>query len=137
MKDWKIRQEMYHRLHRVEDYTDDMNTFDIRVDYDSIIEDVKTYMALPTEESGWLYPAKSYIVAVCYAKWLSEDFDEDFYELLNDPDLLYGNDPYFVVYNKDPDTYEEVIKAMETTEGSLIADIKKYYLDEFMLNLES
>ena len=58
----------------------------------------------------WIYPAKSYAVAICYANWLSQDFKEPFFDLLDDKDLLYGNDPYFKRYSEDPkQTYIDIL----------------------------
>ena len=51
---------------------------------------------------GFVYPAKSYIVATCYACWLcqlAKKYNEkiEIKELLSDQSLLYYNDPYFTV----------------------------------------
>jgi hypothetical protein len=89
-----------------------------------------------TKEIGWIYPSKSYVVAICYAKWLSEDFGEDFYELLNDEELLAGNDPYFVTYKKSKDLYDEIINNIENFDENrgVIPDIRKYYEEEILWN---
>jgi hypothetical protein len=75
------------------------------------------------------------VVAICYAWWLSHDFQEDFADLLNDKDLLYGNDPYFKPYSEDTDTYNAIIDKVlpiNETKG-MVPDIKKWYTAEFML----
>lgn len=124
---------MYHRLNG--DFKDDLSNFDIKYNEDTIIEDCITYMTAPSEETGWMYPAKSYLVAMAYASWLVEDFNEDYYEMLNDPGLLYGNDPYFKTYNEDPNTYDKLIEmyGVSIPMVNIIIDIKQYYLDEFMV----
>ena len=95
MKEWKIKQEIFHRLHKK--YDDDLKLFDIEVT-DNVVEKAIEYFN--NDKLGWVYPSKSYVVAICYAKWISQDFNENFYEILNDGNLLSGNDPYFLPYEK-------------------------------------
>lgn len=52
------------------------------------------------------YPAKSYCVAVIYAHLLNFYFNEDFFEVLNDPELLCLNDDYFVPYLQEQEFYD-------------------------------
>lgn len=133
MKDWQIRQELYHKLNS--EFSDDLSQFEVRYNEDTIIEDCVTYMTRPSSETGWMYPAKSYIVALAYASWIAEDFNEDFYELLNDSYLLYGNDPHFKTYAEDKETYDELIKLYGTKipMTDIVKDIREYYVQEFML----
>jgi hypothetical protein len=65
-----------------DDFGDDLSDKDIQYRYDTIVGDCVDYVTKPKEDTGWMYPAKSYVVALCYAQWISEDFDEDFNELL-------------------------------------------------------
>ena len=132
MTEWKIRQELYHKLNS--DYTDDLNDIDTTYRTDKLLEDIENYVRLPPEEMGWVYPAKSYVVAVCYAHWISEDFDEDFYEVLNDPDLLYNNDPYFVKYEDDKDVYDSFIQTFKLPlpDTGVVPHIRGYYLEELL-----
>lgn len=133
MKDYKIRQEMYHKFNN--EFSDDLSQFEVFYNPDTIIEDCVTYMTKPSNETGWMYPAKSYLVAMAYASWLSKDFNEDYYELLDDPDLLYGNDPHFKPYGEDKDTYDKLIELYSTDIPmvNIMVDIKQYYFDEFMI----
>ena len=130
MKDWKIKQELYHRLNVV--HEDDLSKVNIEKT-ENVVEDALRYFE--ERDVGWLYPSKSYVVAICYAWWLSHDFKEDFADLLNDKDLLYGNDPYFRPYSADKDTYNAIMdKALPLDENKgMIPDIKKWYTAEFML----
>ena len=134
MLNWKIQQEIYHKLNQYHD--DDLSLHNIKIT-DNIIRDAIKYFT--TTELGWVYPAKSYVVGICYAKWLNQYFAEDFYESLNDVDLLFGNDPYFVPYEKDKNTYDEIINIIgfnfDETLG-IIPDIKKYFIEEFSINYE-
>jgi hypothetical protein len=128
MKEWKLKQEIYHRLNKFHD--DDLKHHNICLENDIVKWAVKYF---ETDEIGWVYPAKSYVVGICYAKWISEDFYEDFYDILNDQDLLHGNDPYFVRYLDDKKTYDEIIKIVglnfDCSRG-VIPDIKEYYKEE-------
>lgn len=130
MKDWKIKQELYHRLNVV--HEDDLSKVNIQKT-NNVVDDAIRYFN--ERDIGWIYPSKSYVVAICYAWWLSHDFQEDFADLLNDKDLLYGNDPYFKPYSEDTDTYNAIIDKvlpLNETKG-MIPDIKKWYTAEFML----
>ena len=73
MKDWKIKQELYHRLNVV--HEDDLSKVNIEKT-ENVVEDALRYFE--ERDVGWLYPSKSYVVAICYAWWLSHDFKEDF-----------------------------------------------------------
>jgi hypothetical protein len=131
MKEWKIRQEIFHRLNT--DHDDDLSLHTVEV-RDEIVENAIKYFT--TTELGWVYPAKSYVVAICYARWLNQHFSEDFYESLNDPELLHGNDPYYVPYEQDKDTYNKILNVVGfdfNEEIGIIPDVKMYFLKEFDL----
>jgi hypothetical protein len=129
MKDWKVKQEIFHRLNNK--YEDDLNDKDIELNAD-IVENAVKYFT--TTELGWVYPAKSYVVGICYAKWISELYSENFYEILNDEDLLYRNDPYFIPYNQNKKDYDTIIKIVGLNFDEnigIIPDIKEYFIKEF------
>jgi hypothetical protein len=132
MKEWRIRQEIYHRLNK--DYDDDLNKVQIKIS-DDIVQDAIRHFNERVDE--WIYPSKSYFVAICYAEWLSEDFGEDFYDLLNDDMLLAGNDPYFQTFLEDPDTYNQIIDAIDypIKMKGMVPDVRKYYESEFSIGL--
>ena len=134
MNDWKIRQELYHRLNTVHD--DDLNDKNIEIT-DNIVPDAVRYFT--EKDIGWIYPSKSYMVAICYAKWLSEEFGGNPIDYLNDIDLLFGNDPYFVIYDEDVVTYNQILDCIggwkfDQTIGYVI-DVKKYFIEEFMIDV--
>jgi len=124
MKEWKIRQFLYHST--AEDYVDDLNKFDIVYNEDNIVEDAVIHFHQRVDD--FLYPAKSYFVAICYAHWIQEEYGDDFYELLNDPELLYGNDPYFKTYDDDKETYDQILEEVELLPMTgMVPDVRKYY----------
>lgn len=133
--DWKINQEIYHRLNK--NLSDDLNTKEIKkVVGDDVVKYAVKYF---TEDPGWVYPSKSFVVAICYAKWLSKEFAENFWEVLDDPELLYNNDPYFVPYTYSKlskEIYDAIIKEVglgfDESQG-VIPDIKNYFDEEILL----
>ena len=135
MQDWKVKQKIYHKLNREHD--DDLNNVDIEISEDIVNNAIRYFRE---KDVGWIYPAKSYMVALCYAFWIMEDYDENFYDVLKDPELL-PLDPYFVPYKEDSNTYNEIIgivfannKGILKMEG-MVPDVRKYYDAE--LGLES
>ena len=73
MQEWKIKQEIYHRLNT--EHTDDLNKVDIVITT-NVKEDALRHFVEYVDE--WIYPAKSYAVAYCYAHWISIDYNENF-----------------------------------------------------------
>lgn len=134
MQEWKIKQEIFHRLNK--EHTDDLNkveitectpaqTLDYAIEY------------FTNDQLGWVYPAKSYVVAICYSMWLTRYFGGNFWDYLNDPDLLYNNDPYYVPYNDDKETYDSIVNAVGLgfdPRLGVIPDIKEYFDKEFMID---
>lgn len=129
MKEWKLRQEVFHRLNC--DHSDDLNKVDIVLS-DNIAHDALRHFFERVDE--WVYPAKSYFVAYCYAYWISQDFQEDFWQLLRDPDLLYGNDPYFQPYDKSPDVYDFLFDNVDwpIPMKGMVPDVYEYYKEEIL-----
>jgi hypothetical protein len=132
MEEWKIRQEVYHRINK--DFRDDLKQFNVTID-DEIVNNA--YLYFTETDVGWIYPAKSYMVGICYAKWLSEHFGEEPIHYLNQDDLLYGNDPYFVSYSKDKETYDKLLSLIDgwnfNQHIGIVPDVKEYFNEEFMI----
>ena len=131
MEEWKVRQDIYHRLNK--EHSDDLNDKEIEVS-NNIVGNAIRYFN--DRDIGWIYPAKSYMVAICYARWLAEEFGGRAVEYLDDPKLLYGNDPYFCEYSRDPKTYHQILNVIgwdfDDTQG-MCPDVKGYFIKEFML----
>jgi hypothetical protein len=132
VNDWKIRQEVYHRINT--DFDDDLNTKEIEISTD-IVNDAVRYFT--ERDIGWIYPAKSYMVGICYARWLSENFGGEPVDYLNDADLLYGNDPYFKTYYSDKENYDKILNEIDhwnfDESVGMVPDVKDYFVKEFML----
>lgn len=132
MEEWKIRQEIYHRLNKQHD--DDLKTKQI-VFTENVVDDAVRYFN--ETNIGWIYPSKSYMVGICYARWLSEYWSGNPFDYLNDSDLLYNNDPYFVPYKEEKETYDNILKKIggwnfDVNKG-MVPDVYQYFLKEFML----
>lgn len=127
MQEWKIKQKLYHKLNK--DYEDDLADVDIEITDDIAFHAIRYFRE---KDIGWIYPSKSYMVAICFAFWIMEDYDENFYSVLKDPELL-PMDPYFVPYSDDRKTYDEIISVVcnnnkgKLTTGGMVLDVRKYY----------
>lgn len=110
MKDWHIRHRIFHQIFKNMDLGDDLSKETIIEEFDknSIIKRALEYPDVQTKEL--YYPGKSYAVGLIYAKLLEKEFGENFKECLNDSKLLYENDPYFIPYSEDKDTYDSIIE---------------------------
>lgn len=109
MKVWKQNQKLYHLL--TSEYSDDLNKMDVEYDFEDLVGAAMKFVAMePTEEP--IYPGKAYSVAIIYSRLLRDHFGEDFYEVLDDPMLMYGNDEWFVPYSEAPEVYDSIIEKM-------------------------
>jgi hypothetical protein len=131
MKEWKIKQEIYHRLNTI--YSDDLNKVDIVISYE--YSDIIKHFYEKVDQ--WIYPAKSYFVAVCYASWISQDYGENIIDLLKDPMLLAGNDPYFKTYDDDPDTYNKILSQIDLPNKNIIFFAGYYHSNNIAYILET
>jgi hypothetical protein len=140
MKEWKVRQEIYHRLTSQTNRGDNFSDMNVIFEWDdnSIVRRALEYPILQNEYL--YYPGKSFAIAVIYAQLLSKHFNEDLIDLLNDPNLLFGNDPYFKTYNEAKEIYDRILKEfpeLSLNEASQFSkDMNKtltYFKQEFMI----
>lgn len=104
---WKQFQKRYNEI--VTTHTDDASNFETKMHWDipgTAIEFVTNKSPIA------VYPGKSYIVGIIYATMLNKVYGVDVREALNDPELLYGQDPYFVPYSNDPVVYDDILKRL-------------------------
>lgn len=133
MDEWRVRQEIYHRLKNGE-YDDDLNKCEIKLT-ENVVEEAIDYFY--TKNKGWVYPAKSYMVGICYSKWLSEKFGGSPFEILDNPNLLYCNDPFFKPYSEDKETYDKILEKVTwdfDKQKGMCPDVWCYFMDEFLIN---
>jgi hypothetical protein len=106
-KEWKHWQGIYNSL--VTDHSDagHKHKREIR---ELTVENALFYIR---EQADYgIYPAKSYMVAIIYATKISQTYREDFYEVLDDPELLCGQDEFFVPYSQNKAFYDELIEVL-------------------------
>ena len=84
---------------------DDVNLPHI-IDNKNIIDQVINFFKT---ESELIYPAKSYFVAIVYAKCMEKYFNVPFYEALDDKELLF-DDFYFKPYSESKEVYDKIIE---------------------------
>ena len=136
MKEFKVRQYVYNRLHPLDDLIEEheivLNT------NEDIVRLAVNYF---NQDLDKLYfPAKSYSVAIIYSYLLDQNFGEDFYLSLNDPDLLGGNDKFFVPYSQDQANYDAILKELKVFSGEFklqmnvkqVAKTVEYFQKEFL-----
>lgn len=108
---WKERQHMYHRKAHVVDIHNAEQQIFIDMTNDELCKWAIEYFK--RDFNCCIYPAKSFSVAYIYAVLIKEVFEPQtpLIELLRDPYLLYGNDPFFEPYNDETSfIYEQMIQ---------------------------
>lgn len=116
-----------------------INTFDdIDLDYIYIKQSkedlVKLIIKFFNTESLLIYPAKSYFVAIVYAKCIEKYFHINFYDALNDEELL-PDDKYFKTYNESKDIYDKVLESIgDIYQYDSIDKTVKYFKQEYLID---
>lgn len=135
MSDYKTRQKMFHHLEQTDDWLDDKPITVLDLPNSDLIDHIKNYFEIPVTDL--IYPAKSYAVAIIYAKLLKKHFNISFYTALDDPDLLAGNDPHFVRYRHNKEVYDAAIdhvtKVGFNDKLPQVAKTIEYFNQEFYL----
>ena len=116
-----------------------INVFDdIGLDYIYIKQSkedlVKLIIKFFNTESLLIYPAKSYFVAIVYAKCIEKYFHINFYDALNDEELL-PDDKYFKTYNESKDIYDKVLESIgDIYQYDSIDKTVKYFKQEYLID---
>ena len=116
-----------------------INAFDdIDLDYIYIKQSkedlVKLIIKFFNTESLLIYPAKSYFVAIVYAKCIEKYFHINFYDALNDNELL-PDDKYFKTYNESKDIYDKVLESTgDIYQYDSIDKTVKYFKQEYLID---
>ena len=129
---WRERRILSYAMHEF----DDVNLpYEERYDSDeSVIETVVDFFKT---ESTLIYPAKSYFVAIVYAKMLEKHFGIDFLKALDEGDLLLDDD-WFKPYHESKEIYDTILDRlpgnildMPSTEKT-----KAYFREEFLIGTD-
>lgn len=132
---WKARQNAFYAMNDEEDFDDDLKKHDvIEIERHELAFDIiHHFKELPPQ---FRYPSKSYVVAMVYARLLSEYFGGDKMSYLDDPELLFDNDPYFVPYSEDKECYDKIIETIgwefDLNQGTP-AHVVPYFIQEFLI----
>lgn len=116
-----------------------INVFDdIGLDYIYIKQSkedlIKLIIKFFNTKSLLIYPAKSYFVAIVYAKCIEKYFHINFYDALNDKELL-PDDKYFKTYNESKDIYDKVLESIDNIyKYDSIDKTVKYFKQEYLIN---
>ena len=128
--DWKYRRKLSYLIN---DFNDTGLDYTVKK-YSSDEELVKEIVDFFISGSKLIYPAKSYFVAIVYAKLLEEHFNENFYDCLNYKELL-PDDYFFVPYNRNRNVYNAVLsKIGDPLEYKAAEKTKEYFYQEFLLD---
>ena len=127
--DWKYRRKLSYLINDFNDTGLDYTVKKYGSDEELVNEIVDFFISGPK----LIYPAKSYFVAIVYAKLLEEHFDENFYDCLSDKELL-PDDYFFVPYNRNRNVYNAVLSIIgDPLEYKAAEKTKEYFYQEFLL----
>ena len=127
--DWKYRRKLSYLIN---DFNDTGLDYTVKK-YSSDEELVNEIVDFFISGSKLIYPAKSYFVAIVYAKLLEEHFNENFYDCLNYKELL-PDDYFFVPYNRNRNVYNAVLsKIGDPLEYKAAEKTKEYFYQEFLI----
>ena len=127
---WKKRRKLSYLIN---DFDDTGLPYTIK-EYSSDEELVSEIVNFFMHGSELIYPAKSYFVAIVYAKLLEKYFEADFYESLSNNELL-PDDSFFVSYNNSRNVYDAVLKRIGNPLDYAAADkTKEYFYQEFLVH---
>lgn len=85
------------------------------------------------KQSELVYPAKSYFVAIVYARCLENFFHEDFYECLSDKDLL-PDDKFFKTYIDSQEIYDSILTQIkDPLTYKSVEKTVSYFKKEFLI----
>lgn len=140
MKDYKVKQWLYHKTSSPDDLLSDLEHRVVELSPKDTIVWVLSYFRSEGPET--VFPAKSYAVAIIYAKLLEKYFKAEFWSSLKDEELFLGSDRFFVPYGQDPQAdqiYDEVFASLgpeewsfETSPYSQVLKTVEYFYLEFL-----
>lgn len=127
---WRERRKLSYLIHDFDDYN-------LPYEYNEK-EIIKTVISFFLTESKLIYPAKSYFVAIVYARMMEIYFDIPFYSALNIDDLLI-EDNYFIPYRKAKEIYDAIIKktGINIEKYSSSKKTINYFKEEFLIGTDS
>lgn len=130
---WRTRRKLSYLMHQFNDY-------DLPHTIQKDQSDERTANLVVQfffSQSELIYPAKSYFVAIVYAKLLEQYFKIPFFSGLNQNDLLI-EDPWFQPYPKKKELYDKVLEQIPEDFIKLEACQKTiaYFKEEFLIGAD-
>lgn len=108
MQEWKMWREVYNNL--VTDHSDARSKHAFVVS-DTVVDDAIEYVLQQSPVGR--YPGKSRIVAIIYSTMVARTYGEDFFKVLDDPELFHSPDEFFVPYSEDKETYDAILARLQ------------------------
>lgn len=126
---WRARRKLSYLMHEFDDFD-----LPYEIVEESDKELVSRILRFFYEGSELIYPAKSYFVAIVYAKMLEQYFNISFYEALNQDDLLV-DDRFYCPYRFRKEIYDEVLQELPKDFLTLESTKKTiaYFKEEFLI----
>ena len=126
---WKTKRKLSYLMHEFDDFD-----LPYEIVEESNKELVSRILRFFYEGSELIYPAKSYFVAIVYAKMLEQYFNISFYEALNQDDLLV-DDRFYCPYRFRKEIYDEVLQELPKDFLTLESTKKTiaYFKEEFLI----
>lgn len=127
--DYKERRKLSYLINAFDDI--DLDYIYIKQSKEDLI---KLIIKFFNTESLLIYPAKSYFVAIVYAKCIEKYFHINFYDALNDEELL-PDDKYFKTYDESKDIYDKVLESIgDIYQYDSIDKTVKYFKQEYLID---
>jgi hypothetical protein len=134
MKEYEYRRTNFYTLQSSFNFEDEHKNFDIIIDEENVVEDAVKYLL---DGSTYLkFPGAARAVAYAAADLIAQEFGENFFEVLNDPNLMHGNDPYFKTYEEDKEVYNEIVQRIShiNWDSERMTITKRLLMEEYMLD---
>ena len=110
MKEYQYRRTVFYQLHGHESFEDEHKNFNFTIEPDTVVEDAITYLLDGT--SYLRFPGAARAVAIAVADIVAREFNEDFFTVLNQKDLMNGNDPFFKTYEEEKAIYDAILSSV-------------------------
>jgi hypothetical protein len=136
MKEYEYRRTVFYQMRGHEKFEDEHANFPIVFNESSVIEDAIIYLQNGT--SYLRFPGAARAVAIAAADLVVKRFNENFYAVLEDKNLMHGNDPYFKTYSEDKEVYDAILSQVPRDSinwnSERMAITRRLILQEYMLD---
>lgn len=136
MKEYSYRRITFYGLRGDDDFEDEHKNFNMVVDESTVVSDAVTYLLDGT--SYLRFPGAARAVAIAVADILSKNFNENFFDILNDKNLMNMNDPYFVTYDEAKEVYDAILASVPLDKinwnSERMGITQRLILEEYMLD---